>query len=123
MRPTPESAKIDFSKLSPETLSIAEKIFKKDGTLYSSKPTKANGDQKYVWRQVAFFISKKPQHQCMPVTASFDLETYDDNGKWSSHLAHIREKELNTPIKEILDAIPVFQQAGLLRWARAFGRI
>lgn len=112
---------IDFSKLSGETLQIAQQIFKKNGTLYASKPKSANGDAKYVWRHLSFHISTNPQHHCMPVTASFDLETYDENGKWSSRLAMVRENELKVHINKILDLVPTHKQAGTMRWARAFG--
>lgn len=112
---------IDFSKLSGESLYMASQVFKKDGSFYASKPKKASGDGKYVWRMLAFFISSNPMHQCMPVCASFDLETYGDDGKWSSRLAQVREKELQAVIDEILNQIPLRNQAGTRRWLKAFG--
>lgn len=119
-----EPVVIDFSKVPAESLDIAKEIFKKDGTLYKSKPKKdgISGDCLYVWRMLAFHISTNPQHHCMPVTASFDLETYDENGKWSSRLAHVREKELKVHIDNILNLIPTRKQSGTMRWLKAFGQ-
>lgn len=42
---------------------------------------------------LAFYMSTNRQHQCMPVTADFDLETYDENGKWPANLAHKKAKK------------------------------
>lgn len=116
---------IDFSKIPDESLEIAKAIFKADGTLYRTKPKKegVTGDCKYVWREVAFHISTNPQHHCMPVTSCFDLETYDENGKWSSRLASIREQELKVHIKNILNAVPLKDQPGTRRWLKALGQI
>lgn len=116
-----ENAVIDFTSLSQEANNIAKQISKKDGTLYKSKPKKdgVSGDCQYIWRHLVFYVSQNRQHQCMPVTASFDLETYDDNGKWCSRLAMKREKELEPIIREILDNIPLHKQSGTIRWLKA----
>lgn len=119
-----EQPVLDFSKVPAESLHIAEAIFKKNGTLYSTKPknAKVNGDMKYCWRMIAFHISTNPQHHCMPVTASFDLETNDENGQWSARLAHLREKELKIHIDNILNLIPTRKQSGTMRWLKALGQ-
>jgi hypothetical protein len=116
-----ESPKINMSLFSDETLSILNQIFKNDGSLYKSKPKKASGDAKYVWRMLAFYMSKNRQHQCMPVTADFDLETYDENGKWSANLAHKKAKELDKIVDSVLKTIKSSDLPGLNRWKKAFG--
>lgn len=117
-----ENAVIDFTNLSPEALNIAKHITKKDGTIYRSKPKKEgiSGDCQYVWRHLVFHVSQNRQHQCMPVTADFDLETYNDEGKWCSRLAMKRGKELEPIIREILQNIPLYKQSGTMRWLKAF---
>jgi hypothetical protein len=57
---------------------IAEKIIGKGSMLRASKPkiNKADpmtGLAAYVWRMVAFSISPKSQHHCMPIMADFDM--------------------------------------------------
>lgn len=116
-----ESPKINMSLFSDETLSILNQIFKNDGSLYKSKPKKASGDAKYVWRMLAFYMSKNRQHQCMPVTADFDLETYDENGKWSANLAHKKAKDLDEIVDSVLKTIKSSDLPGLNRWKKAFG--
>ena len=93
---------------------LAEQIIKKDGKLYASKPKKASGEAKYLWRMVAFAVSPKPQHQCLPVTADFDLE-----GSWSEN----RElaKGLDDLAQRIEETVPIFKRYGVMNWARVMG--
>lgn len=82
--------------------------------LRASKPQKATGEQKYMWRMVAFYMSRNPVHHCMPVCASFDLEgSFDDR--------RATEKRLKIIEDEIVNAQPKENQFGLRRWANAFG--
>ena len=117
---TIEAPKVDLTIFSGETLDIVKQVFKNDGSLYKSKPTKASGEAKYVWRMLAFYMSTNRQHQCMPVTADFDLETYDENGKWSANLAHKKAKELDEVVNNVLKTIPNNNLPGLKRWKKAF---
>lgn len=82
--------------------------------LRASKPQKATGEQKYTWRMVAFYMSRNPQHHCMPVCASFDLEGSFDERRET-------EKRLKIIEDEIINAQPVQNQFGLRRWAMAMG--
>jgi len=69
--------KVDFEKITSKAAGeVIRSIVKNDGTLYSSKPVKANGKAKYIWRMVALMVSPKRAHQAMPVTAIFDLQDY-----------------------------------------------
>ena len=114
--------------------SIAEQILNK-GKLRASKPK--DGEAAYVWRMVAFTVSRNPVHQCMPITADWDLRNqyfngpkyfpgaYDDPeyraaSKAVSDAARARTKELDALADKLIATIPVTQWAGALRWARAF---
>ena len=99
---------IDKSKLSAEAKTYADAITNKKGELFASKPSKANGKQKFVWRMVALLCSPKQQHQCMPVTAVFDLqdyyESYGVTSDKSYGLAKNFIKENKSLIAELQDA-------------------
>ena len=116
--------KLDLTqtKLQGTDLEIAQGILKRNGELYASRPTKASGMSQYVWRMVAFSLSDRPAHQCIPVTADFHMtnEEYWDK-TWDEKVA-IRER-LDAITKQIVDTVPVTEQPGTLRWARAFGVI
>lgn len=111
---------IDIEKFNSEEASILSQILKKNGTLYSTKPKKASGDAKYIWRMLSFYISNNSQLQCIPTTADFDLETYDENGKWNARMAMNRSKELDRIVDSILSQIPDHLKHGLLRWKKVF---
>lgn len=70
----------------------------------------------YLWRMIAFMISPKSQHQCMPVMAVYDLpvSSVSDEGK-----AMI--KELDALTDAILATVPLSECHGLRRWGNAFG--
>lgn len=125
----------------PEILEIAKNITKKDGTLYASKPKKVNGLEQYIWRMVAFVVSPKPQHHCMPMGAEFDLYNWIEKNvencvpyrSYSNMSESEREgltnifleyKRLKPFLKEAEDTIsntvPKEQWHGIHRWARAF---
>ena len=79
--------------------------------IYATKPKNNWGDVKYVWRMVVFVVSRKRQHQCMPVTAEWNLT--------GDYLARCeRAKELDAIVDEIVNTIPKSQWYGVHRWAR-----
>lgn len=101
--------KVDFEKITSKAASeIIRSIVKNDGTLYTSKPSKANGKEKYIWRMVALMVSPKRAHQSMPVTATFDLQDYFEslgaNSSESYDLAKEYVKESKGIVAEIQDA-------------------
>lgn len=105
---------LDSIVMSEEERDLASQIVRKNGVLYASKPKRASGEAKYLWRMVVFGISPKPQHQCIPVTASFDLD-----GTYFESLD--RAKELDALAQRIEDSVPVQERHGTLRWGRALG--
>lgn len=122
------TAKIDLDKLNELRASLSEReqkildvVVKKDGTIRASKPTltkKLNpslwGEAAYVWRMVVFQVSRNPVHQCMPVTADWDIHlTTDERRKVTRVLDSLVDKIVNT--------VPVTQWHGILRWGRALG--
>lgn len=115
--------KVALSSLSKKANKIAREITKKDGSIYSTKPKKATGEAKYVWRMIVFQVSSIPAHQCMPVTADFDLpERYwSKDTSWDEKIA-IRQ-ELSDIGDEIANTIPKEQWAGIIRWGRALGAL
>ncbi len=132
--------KIDFAKMNSllmqldpqydvyEFKGITRYLFKKDGTVRATKPkvdknNPITGKAAYVWRMLVFAVSPKPQHQCMPCTADFDLPAYDENGKWSSKIARSMSKDLQPLEDLLLECIDKRQWFGVQRWARAFGVI
>lgn len=118
------------ANLSDEDKAIAKHIVGRGGLLRSSKPKDAEGS--YVWRMVAFYLSSNPQHHCMPVLADAQLweiapkkVTSWSNGKLVADQDWIKNrcKELDVIVDKIVNQVPVNQQAGTKRWARAFGVI
>lgn len=74
-------------------------------------PDPEQGKTAYIWRMVAFYVSPIPAHQCMPMTADFDVP-----GTWSEKqdlLAH-----LDSIVDVIVDTIPKTQWSGVRRWAK-----
>lgn len=91
---------------------------KNRGRLRAAKPKVTDRDSgrvAYLWRMVAFGISPKSQHQCMPVCADFDLEEGGreqrrEVSKWLDGLATTVES-----------TVPLRERHGTLRWGRALG--
>lgn len=142
-------------------------IADKAGELRASKPK--DGNATYVWRMVAFSVSDKPRHHCMPVTADFGVTVpvdylpeaplewlnaevvrssvhqhdadfcrsrspdgtirgYHAEVVWktfstSGRQHHFVKNVLDPVVKELVDSVPLSQQGGTLRWARAYGVI
>jgi hypothetical protein len=96
--------------------------------LRSSKPTikkddPRTGEASYVWRMVAFQVSPKPAHQCMPCTAEFDM-AYDFSDPQRYEKRKARCKELDALVERIvMSCVPLRQQHGVIRWGRALGHI
>ena len=106
-------------ELSDSDKLLVGEIVKKDMTLYATKPKKASADGKFLWRYAAFFVSPKPAHQCMPVTAVFDLmDKYEDGDK---------RREVEQRLLKLADTItrtvPIHEQHGTIRWGRALGML
>lgn len=68
----------------------------------------------YVWRMVAFYVSPKSQHQCMPCTADFALGPYSETRDLIA--------DLDKLVDQIVNTIPREQWAGVRRWAQVFGK-
>lgn len=109
------------ANLNEEDMKIAEQIVKRNGQLYASKPKKASGEAQYVWRMVVFMVSNKPAHQCIPVTAEFDLPDKYWNGENAHELRRARTKELDKLADAIIDTVPKHQWHGVMRWGHALG--
>jgi hypothetical protein len=69
-----------------------------------------------VWRFVAFQISPRPKHQCMPVCAEFDLPLAGDERRAMAN-------ELMAIANKIVDCVPPEHWHGVIRWGQAFGQI
>ena len=89
---------------------------KDDGIGYYHNWHIEGGETAYVWRMVAFQVSPKSQHHCMPCTADFDLP-----GSFSENRA--LAKELDAIVAKIVDAVPPSEWHGLRRWGQAYGVI
>jgi hypothetical protein len=109
--------RVDFTKLSPLALEYAKAICRRDGTLRASRPPlsdKFHRRAAYVWRMVMFQVSPRRQHQCLPICAPLYLDPADDDS-----VEHL----LDAIVDEIVDAVPVHQWHGILRWGEAFGLV
>ena len=69
----------------------------------------------YIWRMVAFFISGKAQHQCMPCTADFDVP-----GSYTENKVII--KALDELVEIVVDTVKVSEWHGVRRWAQVYGQ-
>lgn len=121
------------NELVGEDLEIAKLIIGRGGRLRSSKPQLKDDlhrEASYVWRMVAFHLSNRHEHHCMPVMADFDLP----NKYWGSgnlrdqeeisrcaDLRRARVKELDAIVDKIVKSVPAHMQPGTMRWARALG--
>ena len=108
----------------PMAAGVARRITKGSvNRLYASRPKTRSGSDQYVWRMVAFYLSRNPAHQCMPVCADFPL--FDDpNSDYKSMDFRGRadyRKSLDEIADTIVNAVPRDQWFGVARWGRAFG--
>ena len=112
--------KLDLVRMNEETRTWAETIVRQDDTLRASKPKVvkgniASGNAAYIWRMVAFYVSPRSQHQCMPVMAFCDIQIADYDERRRVEL------ELDEIVQAIVDCVPCQQQHGVNRWGQAFG--
>lgn len=110
--PAPDLSKL---RLGTDAGYYAREITRPDGRLYASKPGKTSPEARYVWRMVVYTVSPRPAHQCMPVTAHFELGPY-------SKVKGLLD-QLDAIADQIIDAIPVEQWHGVKRWGRTLGYI
>lgn len=81
---------------------------------YKNEVDANSGRTAYIWRMVAFQVSPISQHQCMPVTADFDLPGDFDKRREEA-------KALDAIVEKIVNSIPPSQWYGVARWGRALG--
>jgi len=117
---------IEALNLNHEDMAIVKLIVKSNGSIRSTKPhindnNPITGKAAYIWRMIAFSVSKNPVHHCMPITATFDLPAFGNDNKWSSALASKMAKELKHIENEILGQIPKIEWYGITRWGRSLG--
>lgn len=117
-----------FVPANDEEKFIFESLKGRGGRLRTTKPQidksdAKTGDAAYVWRWVAFQISAKPAHHCMPVMAEFDL-VFDMADPLRHEKRRKRGDELTELANRIVNAcVPLRNQHGIMRWGRALGMI
>ena len=131
---------IDLSKanLTDEELELAKGIINaRTGQLRASKPkveryytgtrdrygreeidTTDTGKTAYIWRMVAFYVSPRRTHQCMPVMAFCDIPgSVMDEGRKAL------EAHLDDIAKRIADTVPATQWHSLRVWGPSLGKM
>ena len=107
---------LDAADITDDERILALEILKPDGRLYASKPGKASGEGKYLWRMVVWGVSPHRQHQCMPMTADWDLD-----GEFEERMA--RAKVLDELAQRIEATVPssngMARWRGAMRWGRS----
>lgn len=83
---------------------------------YACKADATTGKIAYIWRMVAFFVSPKSQHHCMPCTADFSLPG-------TVKESHALAKELDQIVDKVVDTIKKSEWHGVRRWGQAYGQI
>lgn len=107
--------------LTAQAQHFTNEVFKKNGDFYKSKPKKASGDGKYVWRMIAFY-SGVDSH--MPVGADFDLDdSWWERNQETRRLRREHTKTLDWIAQEIVNHFPKAAEKGTLRWGRALGMV
>ena len=101
-------------------LNAIKLILKRDGSIRATKPKMLDNDMEtrraaYIWRMVCFFVSPKRQHQCIPVTADFDL--CDSDWKDRENVIPF----LDSVVNDVVDTIPKSQWKGVHSWGMALG--
>ncbi len=86
----------------------------------------------YVWRMLCFdFVDFRP-HSCMPICADFDLGavfySYQERGNYANRderkVAERAVRDgLDALVKRAESVIPVTEQKGIMRWAKAYGLV
>ena len=80
------------------------------------EPDHDEGCVAYVWRMVAFMVSPRSRHHCMPMTADFDLPG-------DCEARRVLSEGLDRIVNEIVDAVPKHQWHGIIRWGQVYGQI
>ena len=93
-------------------------INSRTGELRTSKPRvdKSNyvtGRAFYVWRNLMFYLSRNPQHHCLPIGS----DLYFTHRDWNNRRAVA--KELDAFVDRIADTIPKTKWYGIQRWSTA----
>lgn len=106
--------------LSGEALKYFNEITTNRGgnrVLRASRSKNISGEAQFVWRHVAFSMSRNPQHHCMPVCDIFylNIRDFDERRRVEKHLLEIADQIINAQPKE--------NWHGITRWAKAFGMI
>jgi hypothetical protein len=121
---------INLDNLDDQEKAIAEKIIGRGGKLRSSTPS--DGEAAYVWRMVAFMVSPKPQHHCIPVSHDFGvMDIAPKIKKFCKYMNREIEqtdfdwvrnhcKKLDIIVDKIVDNVKVQNRHGVNRWAKAF---
>lgn len=108
--------RLEEAELTPEQHKIAEGILSsrgdREGRLRVSRPLAKSGETQYVWRMVAFNVSSRQQHHCMPVMAFSYLP-----GKTREETLEIIDR-LDEIVDKIVDTVPPDEMHGALRWMR-----
>jgi len=130
---------LSMTQLTGEEMQIAQLILN-GNRLRASRPDYKRGGMHsyaaYVWRHVAFALSPKRQHQCMPcldfcylpktdrfVTEAFDYTWSQDKILAHAELKREREQWLHGIVDAIVKTKPITEQPGTMAWAKAFGKI
>lgn len=72
---------------------------------YRNAEHRKQAEAAYIWRMLAFYISPKSQHKCLPVMAEYDLANSDET------------KALDKIVEDILNVLPKSYILGtLLTW-------
>ena len=131
---------IDLSKADPELrgrdLEIAQRCLGRDNRLRATKPDpKKDGEAAWVWRMAVLELSPRSQHQCMPVTAEFDLAPWFDHRaagvdfgspeategrRVAAEARKARKEDLYHIVNAIGSCVPVKDWHGVRRWATKF---
>lgn len=78
---------------------------------YADEVGNKAGKTAYLWRQVVFFISPIPAHQCIPTFDFCDLPVLP-----KEELQEL-EDYLHKLADKVVDTVPLGEQHGVLRWA------
>ena len=106
---------LDTTTMDTDAARFVGEITTRKGALLTRRPMRASGDAQYVWRMVAFVVSPRPEHHCMPMMA----DCYID-GDYATRKR--RRVELDEIVDRIVDVVPVHDWHGTQRWARVWGQ-
>lgn len=109
---------LNLAKTDVELEILSLIVNSRTGELRVTKPRvdKSNyitGRAYYVWRNLMFYLSRNPQHHCMPVGSDLYLSDQD----WKNRTTVT--KELDAFVDRITDSIPKTEWYGIQRWSTA----